>query len=166
MDMTDFPNEFPFQSSLLARDHKLFLELSTEEANEWIPLVFERVRPHMPLINALIVDDVDNDPTPVNLSVVLMIARQPVREVAAEMAASLLTPDRQKMLIPLLGVYCDELLAQGRGLDATFVQQGLIDMQRGQQPGQNPLLVEVCLASIHHQVMLINGGPHAPLLSH
>ena len=157
-------NQIPFQNSLLARDQKVFLELTPEEAEKWIPLVFERVKPHMPMINAFVVED-GTDHMPMNLEVVLMIASKTVREVAVEMASDLLTTERQTRLLPKLNAYCDELLAQDRALDATFVQQGLINMQRGQQPALNPLLVEVCLTSIYHQVMLINGGPHAPLRS-
>ncbi len=158
--------EFPFQNSLLSRDHKLFLELSVEEADVWIPRVFERVKPHMPMINAISFEGESDNRTPMNLEVVLLIASQTVREVAVEMASTLLTTERLKKLLPLLNAYCDELLADGRDFDATFVQQGLIAIQQGQQPANNPLLVEVCLTSIHHQVMLINGGPHAPPLSH
>ncbi len=157
-------NQFPYQTSLLARDQKVFLQLTPEEADIWIPRVFERVKPHMPMINAFTLEGDENDRIPVNLEVLLMIASKSVREVAVEMAASVLTAERQRQLLPMLNAYCDELLAEDRALDATFVQQGLIDMQRGQPPSQNPLLVEVCLTSIHFQVMLINGGPHAPLL--
>lgn len=157
-------NQFPFQNSLLARDQKVFLELTPEEADKWIPLVFERVKPHMPMINAFVVED-GSDRLPMNLEVVMLIASKTVREVAVEMAGSLLTAERQKRLLPQLNAYCDELLAEDRALDATFVQQGLINIQRGQQPSLNPLLVEVCLTSIYHQVMLINGGPHASLRS-
>lgn len=157
-------NQFPFQQSLLVRDQKVFLQLTAEEADKWIPLVFERVMPHMPMIHAFVIDE-GNRHVPVNLEVVLMIASTTVREVAVEMAAALLTVERQKQLLPQLNDYCDELLAQDRALEATFVQQGLINIQRGQHPSQNPLLVEVCLTSIYHQVLLINGGSHAPLWS-
>jgi hypothetical protein len=103
--------------------------------------------------------------SPLNLEAVLVVAAPSVREVAVEMANILLTPDRQEQLFPLLSAYCDELLAQGRALDATFVQQGLIEMLNGKIPGQITLLVEICLYGIYHQVSLINGGPNVALKS-
>ncbi len=155
----------PFQPSLLARDHKLFLELTPDEAEVWITRVFDRIRPQMQMITALILNE--NDQTsPLNLEAVLMVASSSVREVAVEMADVLLSPDRLQQLFPLLSAYCDELLAQGRALDATFVQQGLIGMLEEKDPGQNPLLVEVCLRSIYHQVSLINGQPRMALWPH
>jgi hypothetical protein len=156
-------NDFPYQTSLLARDQKVFLQLTPEEVDVWIPRVFERVKPHMPMINAFTFEEDIDDRVPVNLEVLLMIASKSVREVAVEMAAAVLTAERQRQLLPMLNAYCDELLAEDRTFDATFVQQGLIGIQRGQLASQNPLLIEVCLTSIHYQVMLINGGPHAPL---
>ncbi len=148
----------PFQPSLLARDRKLFLELTPDEADVWITRVFERIRPQMGLITSLILPE--GVPSgPLNLEAVLMVASRSVREVAVEMADILLTTVRQQQLMPSLSVYCDELLAEGRALDATFIQQGLIDIQDGKSPGQNPLLVEICLRSIYHQVSLINGNP-------
>jgi hypothetical protein len=151
-------NGSSFQPSLLARDRKLFLELTPDEAEVWITRVFERVRPQMHLITSLILPEGEQG-APLNLETVLMVASSSVREVAVEMADILLTPERQQQMIPSLGVYCDELLAEGRALDATFIQQGLIAIQEGRFPGQNQLLVEICLRSITHQVSLINGNP-------
>lgn len=151
---------FTFQPSLLDRDQKLFLELTSEEAEVWITRVFERIRPQMHIITSLILQEGDQG-RPLNLETVLMVAEHGVREVAAEMAGTLLTPERQRQLIPSLSAYCDELLAEGRALDATFVQQGLIAVEEGKAPGQNPLLVEICLRGIYHQVSLINGNPRA-----
>ena len=90
-----------------------------------------------------------------------MVASRSVREVAVEMADILLTAERQQKLVPSLSAYCDELLADGRALDATFIQQGLIAIDEARAAGQNPLLVEICLRSIHHQVSMINGNPRA-----
>ncbi len=154
-----------YQPSLLARDRKLFLELTSEEADVWITRVFDRIRPHMHMITNLILSE-GGPAAPLNLEAVLIIAAPSVREVAVEMANLLLTSERQQQLFPLLSAYCDELLAQGRALDATFVQQGLIVMQEGKLPGQNPLLVEICLHSIYHQVSLINGSPRPAPRSH
>lgn len=151
----------PFHTSILARDRKLFLEMTAEEADEWIPRVFDRIRPHMAMINALVYDEED-EKAPLNLELMLSIAGRSVREVAVEMANELLTPTRQQQLVPLLNVYCDELLVEARDLDATFVQQGLIGIQRGIAAGQNMLLVEVCMRSIFQQVSLINGNPLKP----
>ena len=149
---------WPQRHSLLTRDQKLFLELTPAEADVWISRVFDRLRPHMNLISAIV--GAENAGRPLNLEMVLEMVHLPVREVAVEMADDLLTPARQRILLPLLNTYCDELLAQGRNVDAIFIQQGLIAMQEGALPGQNPLLVEVCLRSIVHQVSLINSGPH------
>ena len=44
----------PFQHSLLVRDQKLFLELTSEEADVWITRVFDRIRPQMHLIATLV----------------------------------------------------------------------------------------------------------------
>lgn len=148
----------PFQPSLLTRDRKLFLELTPEEADIWIARVFDRIRPQMQLINAMMFQE-NEEQSPLNLELVLMMANRSVREVAGEMASTLLTPDRQQALFPTISAYCDELLAQGRNLDATFIQQGLIAMQSGQDPGQNTLLVEVCMRSIFFQVGLVNSSP-------
>ena len=147
----------PFQSSLLARDRKLFLDLTQEEADLWITRVFDRVRPNMQLISAVTLQE-DDEKSPLNLEVVLMVANRSVREVSIEMADALLTPERQKKLMPLISRYCDELLAQGRELDAAFVQQGLIDILQGVNPSQNTLLVEICLRSIYHQVSILNNN--------
>ncbi len=156
---------FTYQPSLLARDRKLFLELTPEEADVWITRVFDRIRPQMHVITNLILGE--GTPTaPLNLEAVLIVAAPSVREVAVEMANLLLTPERQQQLFPLLNAYCDELLAQGRALDATFVQQGLIAMQEGKLPGQNQLMVEICLYSIFYQVSLINGNPRPAPKSH
>jgi hypothetical protein len=149
-----------FQYSLLARDRKSFIELSPEEADVWITRVFDRIRPQMNLINGLVLNENEKG-MPLDLETVLAVASNSVREVAVEMANVLITPERQRRLSPLLNAYCDELLAQGRPLDATFIQQGLIDMQDGREPGQNPLFVEICLRGIHQQVSLINGNPRA-----
>jgi len=156
---------FSFQPSLLARDRKLFLELTPEEADVWITRVFDRIRPHMHLISSMVFNPEERG-APLNLEAVLFVASPSVREVAVEMANVLLTPERQQQLFPLLNAYCDELLAQGRALDATFVQQGLIDMLDGKFPGQNTLLVEVCLRGIYHQVSLINSSPRMTPRSH
>ena len=149
-----------FQPSLLARDHKLFLELTAEEAEVWITRVFERIRPQMSMIAGLIAVDGEQG-APLNLEAVLMVASRSVREVAVEMADILLTAERQQKLVPSLSAYCDELLADGRALDATFIQQGLIAIDEARAAGQNPLLVEICLRSIFHQVNLLNGNPWA-----
>ena len=148
-----------FQSSLLARDHKLFLELSPEETEVWVGRVFDAIRPQMNLIRAMTFDG-DTASVPMNLEAVLLIASRKVREVAVEMAAELLTPERQRRLAPMLDAYCDELLAEGRGLDAIFIQQGLTDIRGGRIARQNLLLVEICMVSIFHQVSLINGDPN------
>lgn len=158
-------NDSPFQLPLLARDHKRFLELSPQEADVWITRVFDAIRPQMGLIRAIAFDEDSGalspgDNAPLNLEAVLLIAGRKVREVAAEMAGALFTPQRQQQLIPLLNAYCDELLAQGRGLDATFIEQGLMDMHSGKNPAQNILLVEICMRSIYDQVSLINGDPN------
>jgi hypothetical protein len=158
-------NPFPFQPSLLARDRKLFLELTSEEADVWITRVFDRIRPHMHTIASLVLTEAEKG-SPLNLEAMLIVASPSVREVAVEMANQLLTPERQGQLFPLLSAYCDELLAQGRALDATFVQQGLIEMLNGKTPGQVTLLVEICLRGIYHQVSLINGSPSILLRSH
>ncbi len=154
-----------YQPSLLARDRKLFLELTPDEADVWITRVFERIRPQMPAITNQILNE-GGPVAPLNLAAVLIVAAPSVREVAVEMANILLSPERLQQLFPLLNAYCDELLAQGRALDATFVQQGLIAMQEGKHPGQNQLLVEICLYSIYHQVSLINGSPRPAPRSH
>jgi hypothetical protein len=154
----------PYHSSLLARDRKLFLELTTDEAEVWVTRVFDRIRPQMHIISLLLNEGEPG--TPLNLEAVLVIASESVREVAVEMAGVLFTPERLARISPLLNAYCDELLARGRALDATFVQRGLIDLQAGFAPGQNSLLVEICLRSIHHQVNLINGSPRAALTAH
>lgn len=151
-------NEDFFQPSLLTRDRKLFLELTPDEVDMWVTRVFDHIRPYMRGILPLILDEEDLN-APLDLELVLTIANRRVREVAVEMANALFTPDRQQQIFPLLNAYCDELLAQGRSLDATFVQQGLIGILQGQAPGQNTLLVEVCLRAITHQVSLINAGP-------
>lgn len=152
-------NDLSYPSSLLARDHKLFLELSPQETDVWVGRVFDAIRPQMKLIRAMTFDG-DTSNAPMNLEAVLLIASRKVREVAVEMAADLLTPQRQQRLVPLLNAYCDELLAEGRGLDATFIEQGLMDIRAGKSPGQNILLVEICMRSIYHQVSLINGDPN------
>ena len=153
-------NDSPFLPSLLARDHKLFLELSPEEADVWIARVFDAIRPQMHLVRAIGLDDDDDQAAPLNLEAVLIIAVHKVREVAVEMAGELLTPERQQRLVPLLDTYCDELLAEGRDLDATFIEQGLMDIRAGKRPGQNTLLVEICMRSIFYQVSLISGDPN------
>jgi hypothetical protein len=158
-------NTFPFQPSLLARDRKLFLELSPEEADVWITRVFDRIRPHMHAISSLVLTEAEQG-APLNLEAMLVVASSSVREVAVEMANIILTPQRMEQLFPLLNAYCDELLAQGRALDATFVQQGLIEMLTGKAPGQITLLVEICLRGIYHQVSMINGNPGIALRSH
>jgi hypothetical protein len=165
--MTDFiPNESWFQPSLLARDHKLFLQLSAEEADFWLPRVFDRIRPHINMINGLFLEDgEENENQPINLELVLMLAIRSVREVAQEMADSMLTPDRLDRILPVLNTYCDELLAENRALDATFIQQGLIQIKRMRNPGQNPLLVEICVRSIFHQIDLFSGNPRTALLA-
>lgn len=152
-------NVLPFQPSILDRDHKLFFELSPQEADVWIARLFDEIRPQMHLIRAMTFDG-DTKNAPLNLEVVLMVAARKVREVAVSMADALLTPERQQQIIPLLSGYCDELLAEGRGLDATFVEQGLIGIRAGKKPGQNILLVEICIRSIFHQVSMINGDPN------
>lgn len=158
---------FSAQYSLLARDRKLFIELSPEEADVWITRVFDRIRPQMHIITNMVMEEGGFYlGMPLNLEMVLTVAADSVREVAVEMANILITPERQQQLFPLLNAYCDELLAQGRALDAIFVQQGLIALQEGQAPGQNPLLVEICLRSIYHQVSLINGNPRTASRSH
>lgn len=158
-------NGFAFQPSLLTRDRKLFLELTPAEADVWITRVFDHIRPQMQIITSMFLGEGEQG-APLNLEAVLMVATRSVREIAVEMAGILLTPDRQQLLIPALSIYCDELLAEGRALDATFIQQGLICIQEGKTPGQNPLLVEVCLRSIYHQVSLINGNPRMVPLAH
>lgn len=142
--------------TLLFRDNKLFLQLTSEEAEVWITRVFERIRPQMPMISGILLQEQFN--IPLNLEVVLMVASHSVREVAVEMAGTLLTRERQQRLAPALNAYCDELLAQDRTLDAAYIQQGLIGIEAGQEAGKNPLLVEICLRSIYHQVALINGN--------
>jgi hypothetical protein len=170
-----------FQKSLLARDQKAFLELTSDEVETWVPIVFEHIRPHIHLMQVItdprlfldpqtyarkpeesdpfdIGEDENQFHEPLNLEIALMIASQSVREVAAEMADHLLTVERQQRLFPAISAYCDELLARGRDLDATFVQQGLIGILQGIPPRQNPLLIEICMRSIHQQVSMINGG--------
>lgn len=155
-------NETWYQPSLLARDHKLFLQLSPEEADVWLPRVFERIRPHIDMINGLVFDN-EEEHEPLNLELVLTLAIRSVREVAQEMADVMLTPERLDGLLPVISAYCDELLAQNRALDATFIQQGLIQIQRLGSPSQNPLLVEICVRSIFHQINLFNGNPRSLL---
>jgi hypothetical protein len=157
-------NGISFQPSLLTRDRKLFLELTPAEAEVWVTRVFDHIRPQMQLITSMFLGDGEQH-TPLNLEAVLMVASRSVREVAVEMADILMTPERQQRLVPALNMYCDELLAEGRALDATFIQQGLICILEGKVASQNPLLVEVCLRSIHHQVSLINGVPRMGPLS-
>ncbi len=154
-----------FQTPLLARDQKLFLELTSDEAVYWVTRVFEHLRPYMRAITPLIVNEEDLN-APLDLEGMLIVGSRRVREVAVDMANVIFTPERQQQIFPQLSAYCDELLAEGRTLDATFVQQGLIGIQQGQQPGQNTLLVEVCQYSIFHQVSLINRGPRSSFHSH
>lgn len=153
-----------YQPSLLTRDRKLFFELTPQEADVWIARVFDHIRPQMQIITQMFLGESEQN-APLNLEAVLMVASRTVREVAVEMADILLTPERQQRLVPALSIYCDELLAEGRPLDATFIQQGLICIQDGKCPSQNPLLVEICLRSIHYHVSLINGSPRMALLA-
>jgi hypothetical protein len=157
--------ESMFHTPLLARDQKLFLELSSDEAVYWVTRVFEHLRPYMRAITPLLIDEEDIN-APLDLEGMLVIGSRRVREVAVEMANVIFTPERQQQIFPMLSAYCDELLAEGRALDATFVQQGLIGILNGQPPAQNTLLVEVCQYSIFHQVSLINRGPRSSLHSH
>jgi hypothetical protein len=147
--------DFPWiKPSLLARDQKLFLQLSTEEADLWLPRVFERISPQIDMIYGLVYDDDTREP--LNLELALTLTMRTVREVAQEMADGLLSPERLEHLLPVLNLYCDELLAQDRVRDATYIQNGLIQMKQCARPAQNPLLVEICVRSIFHQVELFN----------
>jgi hypothetical protein len=154
-----------FQPSILIRDNKLFLQLSAQEADVWLPRVFDRIRPQIDMVYGLVFEDV-MEHEPLNLELALMLAIRGVREVAREMAADMFTPDRLAYLVPVLNAYCDELLAQDRPLDATYVQQGLIQIEQDENPSNNPLLVEVCISSIFHQVDLFNSNPRSPMWSH
>lgn len=143
---------FRARSSFLIRDNKLFLELSQSEADEWIPKVFDKIRPSMNALCAVLFDEDE----PANLPLILDLTMDQVREVAREMADCLMTPDRLRVIFPRLDGYCDELLADGRDREAAFIQTGLIQMARciarAEQPQRNSLLVEICAQAIYQHI--------------
>jgi len=150
------------KSSFLTRDRKLFLELSQAEVDCWIPRVFDKIRPQMLALSAILFGE--NEPT--NLVLILDLTMDEVRDVAREMANTLMTPERLHQIHPLLDNYCDELLAQGREREAAFIQHGLIRMDRMQAPERNPLLVEICAQALYqqiHQMSMISKGAPSPL---
>jgi hypothetical protein len=127
---------------LLDREDAARLQLSDEEMEPWIPVLEEQIAPIAVETERALAEGREVDP-----SIAEAVGRN-VRATAKEMAAQIFTPGRVAQLVKELQAYRNDLEAAQELQAATYVHGAILLLEEDIDPGEEPLLTVICLASI------------------
>ena len=127
---------------LLDREDAARLQLSDEEMEPWIPVLEEQIAPIAVETERALAEGREADP-----SITEAVSRN-VRATSKEMAAQIFTPERVAQLVEGLQAYRNDLEAAQEHQAATYVHGAILSLKEDIDPGEEPLLTVICLASI------------------
>jgi hypothetical protein len=127
---------------LLDREDAARLQLSDKEMEPWIPVLEEQMAPIAVEIERALAEGREEDP-----SITEAVSRK-VRATSKEMAADIFTPGRVAQLVEELQAYRRDLEAAQERQAAMYVHGAILSLKEDIDPGEEPLLTVICLASI------------------
>jgi uncharacterized protein YecA (UPF0149 family) len=127
---------------LLDREDAARLYLSDEEMEPWIPMLEERLGPLSVEVEQALAEGRAEDPG------ITDAVSQEMFAISKEMAAKIFTPQRLAQLREELQAYRHDLDAAQDRQAAVSVHGALISLKGDLDPGEEPLLIVICVASI------------------